>query len=136
MARREHFGPQLQMFVPAGEFVKAAREERLTFGDDYGQGIESLTEEKVAEAKSGPIKASHGRRVKAGRESQYENIKREGVKEPVTLDVEDDGVPELSDGHHRVLAAADANPRAEIPVVWGGWQGGEFHSYSLKRGDR
>jgi hypothetical protein len=136
MARREHFGPQLEMFVPAGAFEAAARADRLVLGDLYDGDIGSLVNEKVQESEVGPPGGTHGRRALPGKTTLYKSIKKHGVKEPVIISHEDDLVPELGDGHHRAFTAADIDPKTEVGLVHGGWYRGEFYDHDYPRGKK
>lgn len=131
MAARDHFGPQLQMFIPAGAFEEAARDpkSRFWFGDapldeEAEDELEALKQEKLEGAErrgARPVNAEYymetGLLRYPGDASFRESIRREGVKEPVQIELEGDQ-DTLIEGHHRVFTAADIDPTMEIPVSY------------------
>lgn len=130
MAAKDHFGPQLQMFIPAGAFEEAAREENpsLVFADliSFEEGyppeqpdMDTLKRVKLRQSamiRTDDVDADEYREARLGEETLMQGIRREGVKKPVTLWHEDGGPVELGDGQHRVFAAASIDPKMEIPV--------------------
>jgi hypothetical protein len=119
MSAAHHFGPQLQMFIPAGAFGEAREAGALTFSEGGGD-VEALNAKKVGEAKVGMVTNTLDR-AEPGQETFYQNVAREGVKNPVSIRHEPDAVPRLQEGHHRVPVAVETRgPRDEIPVTHGG----------------
>jgi hypothetical protein len=116
MAAQEHLSGQLSMFVPARELMGYTAGHTEGYGDKYLFLSESpgLIKEKLQESKSGSSSGSYLPKKK-GQESLYDSIKKEGVKSPISLRVRKNGV-QISDGHHRVVAAHDINPDMEVPV--------------------
>jgi hypothetical protein len=118
---------QLDMFRPAGELADPSQ----TFHGDrirmhrHGIDPETIHERKLdwaMRADADDTDLEVGVDVPSSAETLYDSIGTFGVREPVNLSVT--GSPEghknyLTDGHHRVIAAADQNPNAEVPVVWG-----------------
>jgi hypothetical protein len=130
MSASEHISPyQYKLFMTAGELMN------VKAGDS--PGMQSLTEasdlrkRKLSESKRGTAEESfiHS---KEGEETLYESIKKEGVRNPVTLTVNKEwgqvGDPSIGrwapvnwnetllNGHHRVVSANDINPNTFIPV--------------------
>lgn len=132
MSRRDHFGPQLQMFIPAGAFEEAHKEGALEFGDAdlftmnssdvvRRTGIHDLKRVKIREARRGS--EDYVFDVNRGDVSFYESVRRDGVRKPVEIEHDGDypGSKTLVDGHRRVFAQADIDPNREVPVehvVW------------------
>lgn len=121
MSAAEHFGPQLQMFIPAGAFEAARAEGALNFSLSVNEGnsFEEIKEKKIAAAKASKP-ANTRDAAEEGEETFYDNVEREGVRRPVSLHWEPERTPKLTEGHHRVLAQADIDPTREIPVIHGG----------------
>ena len=102
MSSSAHLHPKLlAMFIPASEL-------RQNIPNDYypqseqDQSVEGMWERKLKETKSDDIHPDlHG------------SIASEGVKRPVRIHVEDGTI---LDGHHRIAAAADIDPKMEVPV--------------------
>jgi hypothetical protein len=131
MSAAHHFGPQLQMFVPAGAFSQARAEGALQFSEGGGD-VEGLKAKKVGEAKVGMV-TNVIDRAEPGQETFYQNVQREGVKNPVQVKWDPDAGPRLAEGHHRVLTAEAVAPRSEIPVTHGGKAknaAGEWRNYN------
>lgn len=121
MSAAEHFGPQLQMFIPAGAFEAARNEGALNFSLSVNEGdsFEEIKAKKLAAADIS--KAANTREVAdPGEETFADSVRREGVKQPVSLKWDPDQKVRLSEGHHRVLVQADVDPTREIPVTHGG----------------
>lgn len=127
MAAKNHLNPrQLKLFMTAGELMEHPAGDfdgRSMFDEDDGAAG------KLYESKIGSKKSTHGYRAESGEETLYKSIKREGVLKPVNLTFanDDDEVPTIDDGHHRVAAAYDINPNMYIPVDYSsGWSGWSF----------
>lgn len=135
MSASDHFGPQLQMFIPAGAFKAAAEAGKFGFTDRYDdQSVEDLHEEKVDEAHRGSETNAHGigyTRTTTG-PTFYESVKAKGVREPVQVSHLLHEGPSLREGHHRVFVSADIDPKREVPVIHGGYAKrprGDGHDY-------
>ena len=119
------------MFVPAGAFEAAREAGALQFSEGGGD-VEGLKAKKVGEAKVGMV----GNVIDVaapGEETFYQNVAREGVKNPVSIHHEPDAPDRLKEGHHRVLTAAEVSPTSEIPVTHGGKApnaAGELRNYN------
>lgn len=95
----------------------------LPAGDFDGHKMSEFTRsahEKLREAKIGPATGTHGMLAEKGEETLYKSIKREGIKEPVSIDFDrnSDELPTINDGHHRVVVAHALNPNMYIPVKY------------------
>jgi hypothetical protein len=110
---------QLTLFERAGDLADPAKTGHIDF-EEYPDEGDSMT---FDEFRSNKLWES-----KYGDDSLYEDIKKHGVKQPVTLVHSDDlygskrpkGDPDkvLMEGHHRVFSQADINPDTYIPVEW------------------
>ena len=117
---------QLQMLHPAGELKGITPNDWLaqvgtgnpagTTGTrphppHTGQTVEDVWQSKLLEAKRNPqVQPGHGAGL-------HESIKRAGVIQPVQLGHQGGNMPpRIMEGHHRIAAAADINPRMEVPV--------------------
>tara|TARA_Y100001947_G_C10199901_1_gene244530 strand:+ start:51 stop:527 length:477 start_codon:yes stop_codon:yes gene_type:complete len=119
---------QLRMFIPAGELKDMVyppdvnQEKYADLVPDVGRKM--MWADKLAEAKTPLPKPSgwmdqrlqhmilgvpHGAGL-------HESIQAEGVQTPVPLIDRDDEEPILFEGHHRVAAAADIDPKMEVPI--------------------
>lgn len=121
MSAAEHFGPQLQMFIPAGAFEAARAEGALNFSFSVNEG-DSFEEIKAKKLAAADISRAANTREEAdpGEETFAENVRRVGVREPVALKWDPDQKVRLTEGHHRVLLQAALDPTKEIPVTHGG----------------
>lgn len=102
MSASDHI--QRRLFFTADELVN------FTANDDpYTSSFKdsNLYQEHVYQSK-GPSLTYSGLR---------EDIKKNGVKEPVRLS-DRDGAPVIIDGHHRTAIAHDLNPDSFIPVKY------------------
>lgn len=131
MAAQDHFGPQLQMFIPA--HVLASEVPGYRHGDRRDtDSLAELRQDKVAQSKQGSA-YWWGDRRKPGEPSLYESIAQSGVQHPVSLTIAHNPDTEevetrLTDGHHRVFSAQEVsehrraenvpNPDLEIPVTY------------------
>lgn len=132
MARRDHFGPQLQLFIPAHVLMSEAPNFR--HGDlRDGESVEDLAQEKVDQSKTRRV--GFHRFLSGESPTLYDSIAQEGVKDPVRLVIDTDSktgetVTSLFDGHHRAASAAAIskdraaenlpNPNMEVPVTYDG----------------
>lgn len=132
MAARDHFGPQLQFFIPAGAFEEAAREDPnlVQFADAAAYPyVPEDADEKITRLKA--LKIAESRVERWGRPAVRDSIaESRQVNKPVDLKtrfVRDyprgkNGAYSVrnrfvvDDGHHRVFAAASVDPGMEIPV--------------------
>lgn len=131
MAARDHFGPQLQFFIPAGAFEEAAREipDQVKFGDIMPYDADQA-DEQIDRLKR--LKIAESRTERWGHPPLRPDIEESGrVKKPVALtsrfmrEKDKDGswgafrnMFIVEDGHHRVFTAADIDPTMEIPVKY------------------
>lgn len=108
------------MFMKAGE-IKA---KVNSSADPGGHDMDNLWHNKLYEAKTGAIRNARytpTRRRKGA--SLYESIKAKGVQKPVELNRNNRDSRfskkgySLSEGHHRIAAAADIDPNMLIPVT-------------------
>jgi hypothetical protein len=113
---------QLPMFMKAGE-IKA---KVNTSADPGGSDMDRLWHNKLYESKTGAIRNARYLPTRARKGATlYDSIKREGVRKPVELqrNTRDTKFSKkgysLSEGHHRVAAAADIDPNMLIPVEHG-----------------
>ena len=97
---------QLAMYMTAPEI----KERYRAFPADVRQagGEDNMWENKRNVAMTG--KPSNSRAEATG-ETLAQNIKREGIKQPVIL-----GKDNILSGHHRVAAAEAVDPKMPIPV--------------------
>jgi len=116
---------QLAMFIPAGELKATVYPPDVTDPNKHYEGDrERMWEDKLIEAKIPLPEPSpwmdprlhhmilgvpHGAGL-------HESIQASGVLTPVPLIDRDDKEPVLFEGHHRVAAAADIDPKMEVPV--------------------
>jgi hypothetical protein len=120
MSAADHVHPkQLAMLYPAG---KLADPDETYHWDEVGyRSHEHMAAAKLAESKEGS--ADNARwQARRGGKTLYEDIAENGVRHPVEVDwgegTDGAGGVNLSNGHHRVFAAADIDPSMEIPVRW------------------
>lgn len=87
---------------------------------DYDEGVhdslDDLRYEKLTESQYERIhEVEHD--GKTYPETLYDNIEREGIRKPVTLDLEDHGVlgvaPVVRGGHHRLFSAEDLDEQRD-----------------------
>ena len=110
---------QLPMFMTAEEVKNKVNSS----ADPGGHSMEDLWHHKLYEAKTGAIRnARYVPTRKRKGNSLYESIKEKGVQKPVELqrNTKDTKFSKkgysLSEGHHRVAAAYDIDPKMYIPV--------------------
>lgn len=132
MAARDHFGPQLQFFIPAGAFEEAAREipDQVKFADIMPYDADQA-DERIDRLKR--LKIAESRVERWGQPPLRSDIEESGrVKKPVALSARFMREPTkdengswvvrnmfiVDDGHHRVFTAADIDPTMEIPVSY------------------
>lgn len=106
MAAKHHLNPkQLKLFMTARELMDMPAGDDLEEWRPMSQN-KDLFYEKLGESMDSDLS---------------ESIKKEGVKEPVTLEFfsrkHHDTV--ISDGHHRIASAFSANPDMIIPIEYG-----------------
>jgi hypothetical protein len=110
MSASEHLnGEQLSFFLPAHVLMTfhagdSSSEAALDqYNEDYG-----LMEKKRRE---------NMHHIKGYQMNK--DVKKHGVKTPVTV-IKRKTYPEntIFQGHHRIIAAYDANPNMEVPVEW------------------
>jgi len=100
---------QFRMFIPAHELMSFVptdvnEDDRLasTYSESHG-----LLRQKRQENTEAPL----------GRESLNKSVARHGVVSPVSIaEYDERGVSVILNGHHRIVAAYDANPNMEVPV--------------------
>jgi hypothetical protein len=116
MAAQEHLNhEQLRMFIPAWELMDHAAGH--TEGYD-GQYVKMSNSPKMYANKLEESKHS-GWNENRTNDTLYENIKKEGVKSPISLRLKSFSSlpgPQINDGHHRIASAYDIDPNMEIPV--------------------
>jgi len=97
---------QLQMFMPAGELRENIPNDFIP-GDPWGsKSVEELWTNKLEASK-------HRTSPTMRHVSLYDRIASEGVIRPVRVHV---GDGTILDGHHRIAAASDIDPKMEVPV--------------------
>lgn len=96
---------QLKLFMTARELMQHPAGDDLDHWRPMEQN-EDLFHEKLGESMDDGLHSS---------------IKKEGVKEPISLEfvTKGDNTPVISDGHHRIAAAFSVNPDMIIPVEYG-----------------
>jgi hypothetical protein len=107
------------MFMTAEEIKNKVNSS----ADPGGSDMDSLWHQKLYEAKTGAIRNSRyvPTRKRKGN-SLYESIAEKGVQKPVELTRHNKDTKfikkgySLSEGHHRVAAAYDIDPKMLIPV--------------------
>ena len=129
---------QLQMFIPAGELIAMRPSDSV----GYGHTDEDLWSQKLDESKRWGVEGRESGLRPSMRtapwseyhketwpaydmdddRSMHGSIAAEGVKEPVTVAHSTLGRRNLPgeriyEGHHRVAASADIDPKMEVPVV-------------------
>ena len=125
MSSSDRLNPQqLRMFIPAGELQASVYPPDVNQEKYYGNNRKQMWADKLAETKTPQPEPSgwmdqrlqhmilgvpHGAGL-------HEKIQAEGVQKPVPLIDRDDEEPILFEGHHRVAAAADIDPKMEVPV--------------------
>lgn len=60
----------------------------------------------------------------------FDSVEAYGVKDPVLLSDQFVSPGEVKNGHHRIAAAAEINPKMEVPVSYGPWQDADTHPNS------
>ena len=125
MSSSDRLNPmQLAMFMPVGELKDSVYPPDVNQEKYYGNNRKQMWADKLAEAKTPLPKPSgwmdqrlqhmilgvpHGAGL-------HESIQAEGVQTPIPLIDRDDEEPILFEGHHRVAAAADIDPKMEVPI--------------------
>jgi len=123
MAEKHHLqGEQLRMFVPAKELMEHTPLDTVaanTFHEAHG--MVGRKRDKIR------TNTTH-----SGYKDIGQSIAKEGVREPIQLkrisgvydhETQRRVNPEqeswgVADGHHRTIAAYDANPDMEVPVIY------------------
>ena len=111
----QQFGEQLDMFKPAREIVEGMHtgDFENNLGDSSNFAKHWGWQAKLDEAKTDRFYHTY-----AGKESLYDSVGRQGIKQPVAIrHWADRPGPQLANGHHRVAAAYDQNPDMLVPVV-------------------
>ena len=112
MSAQEHLSGQLSMFVPARELMTYTAGHTESWHPDYLPMNESteVYKNKLQESKEGLHDGASSYNL-------YDSIKKEGVKNPVSLRIRKiKKDTQIWDGHHRVVSAHDIDPNMEIPV--------------------
>lgn len=108
------------MFMPAGKLVEGIYNGSIGSVDKpYYDDVPHMERTKLHQASR---TSDDGRLVPAGHPNSLKNsIRREGIREPVEMGhSRDDMTPTLTNGHHRVFAANDLDPKTEVPLYhWG-----------------
>ena len=120
---------QLQMFMPARELKDSVYPPDVNQEKYYGNNQKQMWADKLAETKATMPSDAELERIGSTATSiwdvvdaiphgagLHEKIKASGVQTPITLINRDDKEPILFEGHHRVAAAADIDPKMEVPV--------------------
>ena len=130
MSSSDHVSPQqLQMFMPARELKDSVYPTDVNQEKYYGNNRKQMWADKLAETKATNPSDAELERIGSTATSiwdvvdalthgagLHEKIKASGVQTPITLINRDDKEPILYEGHHRVAAAADIDPKMEVPV--------------------
>ena len=112
---------QLPMFMTAREVQQDAHPADLNepLGRSFGSR-EELWKAKLSEAER-PNYVKHGEGWDPGDyRSLVDDIKAEGIKRPITVLNDHDGMT-LLNGHHRVAVAASISPDYLLPVLHRSW---------------
>lgn len=119
---------QLAMFSTPHEILSKYQPldaDREYVVDDWDAPAEEFRWETDEELWDRKFEESHGRRTRVDNggekyESLHDNIFREGVKNPVSLQFTEhrgsQGMPQILGGHHRLAVAAAYRPDEPIPV--------------------
>ena len=120
---------QLRMFIPAGELKDSVYPPDVNQEKYYGNNRKQMWADKLAETKATMPSDTELEQVASTANSiwdvvdaithgagLHEKIKASGVQTPINLINRDDKEPILFEGHHRVAAAADIDPKMEIPI--------------------
>ena len=139
MSSSDRLNPQqLRMFIPAGELKDLVHPPDVKQEQYYGNNRKQMWADKLAETKATNPSDAELERIGSTATSiwdvvdalthgagLHEKIKASGVQTPVPLIYRDDEEtdsrdlptrPVLFEGHHRVAAAADIDPKMEIPI--------------------
>lgn len=130
MSSRDHISTQqLQMFIPAGELKDSVYPPDVNQEKYYGNNRKQMWADKLAETKATMQSDAELERIGSTATSiwdvvdaithgagLHEKIKASGVQRPVEVINRDGKEPILFEGHHRVAAAADIDPKMEVPV--------------------
>ena len=130
MSSSDHVSPQqLQMFMPARELKDSVYPTDVNQEKYYGNNRKQMWADNLAETKATNPSDAELERIGSTATSiwdvvdalthgagLHEKIKASGVQTPITLINRDDKEPILYEGHHRVAAAADIDPKMEVPV--------------------
>jgi len=131
-------GHQLRMFIPAGELKDLVHPPDVKQEQYYGNNRKQMWADKLAETKAIMPSDTELEQIASTATSVWdvvdaithgaglhEKIKASGVQTPVPLIYRDDEEtdsrdlptrPVLFEGHHRVAAAEDIDPKMEIPI--------------------
>jgi uncharacterized ParB-like nuclease family protein len=135
MSSSDRLNPQqLRMFIPAGELKANVYPPDVDQEKYYGNNQKQMWADKLSETKATAPSDAELERIGSTATSiwdvvdalthgagLHEKIKAQGVQRPVQLlPAEKRGQPTniLFDGHHRVAAAADIDPKMEVPVTY------------------
>jgi len=124
MPAHEHLNhEQLSMFIPAKELMDLPSAEAHEYDDYIGDSAEFYG---VFGENDGLMGEKRGDNSDVGwwdnvshlgrPETLDDSVHREGVHTPVSLRLMPQGGPIIWNGHHRIIAAYDANPDMEVPV--------------------
>ena len=115
MAAHENLSEQLSMFIPARELMSYTAGHTEGYDDLYltMNNSPQMYAKKLQESKK------YGWNGNTSKDTLYQNIKKTGVKSPVSLRLKNlSGLPgpQINDGHHRIASAYDIDPNMEVPV--------------------
>ena len=134
MSSSDHINSQqLRMFIPAGELNDASQYIPHAFEHESGESTKDLQARKLEESKA-PWADEHGRQLHGGGiwnslssgaqvQKPIRLVSRPDVKEQEDEDIiriRKGANPQalVRDGLHRIAAAADVDPKMEVPVQW------------------
>lgn len=122
MDRGQQFDEHLPLFMNAREVLATVgMPEMEAYRDKPAETMEQLLARKLNEAKGGEFIYDDAPMSKAlyakASESLYDQIKREGIKNPLNIYVDAKNEEKiLFDGHHRLAVMNDIDPEAYFPV--------------------
>ena len=124
---------QLRMFIPAGELSDASQYVPHQLEHEFGESTKELQARKLEESKS-PWADEHGQQLHGGGiwnslstgaqiQKPIRLVSRPDLKEHEDEDlisIRKGANPQalVRDGMHRIAAAADVDPKMEVPVQW------------------
>ena len=107
---------QLQFWMPAEELAEVAPGDAMR---GQSRNWQDLWADKLEETKHRTQRVVGGQRTGAIREPLHGDIAKRGVTEPVWVGHRELGRSDaIIEGHHRIAAAKDVNPRMEVPVEY------------------